>query len=215
MAGSDLGFEAQRRCLLKQVRFAVEAGISAVQIRERQLSDVRLADLTRDVLSIARGSGTAVLVNDRVDVALSCGAHGVHLRSDSPSAASVRRIVPGGFLIGRSVHDAAEAAAESKDTDFLFAGTVWPTTSKREGHPLLGLSGLASIVQAASVPVLAIGGVTVDRLRLVTATGAVGAASIGMFMGPIDEARSLEDGYGTVKCRAVPVRSVIDRVRNV
>src|SRR5437899_11261308 len=77
-----------RRCLLAQLRHAVHAGVDLIQIRERDLDAAALAVLVRDVLAAARGTPTRVVVNDRLDVALACGADGVHLRSDSISVAA-------------------------------------------------------------------------------------------------------------------------------
>ncbi|HEV3140650.1 MAG TPA: thiamine phosphate synthase, partial [Vicinamibacterales bacterium] len=97
---------------IAQARRAVGAGIDLIQIRERDLDAARLASIVRAIVAIARGSpGTAtrVVVNDRVDVAIACGADGVHLRGDSMPADAVRAIAPRGFLVGRSVHTAEQA----------------------------------------------------------------------------------------------------------
>ena len=122
-----------------------------------------------------------MVVNDRVDVALACGADGVHLRHDSVRADAVRTIAPAGFLVGRSVHSLAEAEGAGP-VDYLIAGTVFPTPSKPAASPILGLDGLADVVQAVAVPVLAIGGITRERLDEVAAIGAAGAAGIGLFI---------------------------------
>ena len=95
-------------------------------------------------------------------------------------AACVRRITPPSFLVGRSIHSVAEAT-DAGPVDYLIAGTVFPTSSKPGGHPLIGMDGLRAIVAAASAPVLAIGGVTADRLDELVAAGAAGAAGIGLF----------------------------------
>jgi thiamine-phosphate pyrophosphorylase len=175
------GFDAGRERLLAQAKWAVESGIDLIQIRERDLETAQLASIVRDVVRISRGSATRVLVNDRVDVALAGGAQGVHLRHDSLPAAAVRTITPGGFLVGRSVHTAAEAL-KAGPVDYLMAGTVFPTRSKPGAVPLLGLEGLAEIVRVAGVPVLAIGGIRPEHLHDVTATGAAGIAGIGLFI---------------------------------
>jgi thiamine-phosphate pyrophosphorylase len=109
----------------------------------------------------------------------------VHLRHDSVPAASLRGIAPPGFLIGRSVHDAAEAATAGP-VDYLIAGAVFATLSKPAGHPVIGLDGLARVVRAAAVPVLAIGGVRADDLDRIVATGAAGIAGIGLFISRFD-----------------------------
>jgi thiamine-phosphate diphosphorylase len=154
--------------------------------------------MVSDLVAMARGTRTRILVNDRVDVALACGAAGVHLRADSVPAAAVRSIAPREFAIGRSVHAVSEAVAAGAAVDYLIAGTVWPTSAKPAGHPVLGIDGLSGIVRAAGVPVLAIGGVTLDRLGEVAAHGGAGVAGIGLFMasGP---------GSASLPCRAVPL----------
>ena len=97
-------------------------------------------------------------------------------------APRVRRVVPDGFLIGRSVHGAEEARRETGAgaLDYLLAGTVFPTSSK-SGVAAIGLEGLRAIVSATSVPVLAIGGMTLESVDAVRQTGAVGFAAIGLF----------------------------------
>ena len=170
--------------MIEQARHAVEAGIDQLQVRERDLEAAELAKLVEEIVAIAAGSPTRVVVNDRLDVALACGAAGVHLRGDSVPAAAVRRMVPAGFLVGASVHTMAEAVKAGPHVDYLVAGTVWPTASKRTASPdtLLGLDGLTRIAAAVAVPVLAIGGVSVDRVATIARTGAAGAAAIALFM---------------------------------
>jgi thiamine-phosphate pyrophosphorylase len=134
-----------------------------------------------DAVAITRGTRTRVIVNDRLDVALACGADGVQLRGDSMPAARARSIAPAGFLIGQSVHSVEEAVRVAADADYVIAGTVFPTPSKADNDQFLGAGGLAAIVAAVRIPVLAIGGVTVDRMRPVARSGAAGIAAIGLF----------------------------------
>jgi thiamine-phosphate pyrophosphorylase len=165
--------------VLEQTRRAVDAGVDVIQVRERDLEAAPLAELVSSVLGIARSSSTRVTVNDRLDVAMACGADGVHLRADSMTPADARRLAPARFLVGRSVHNPTEARAAG-GADYLIAGTVFPTSSK-PGVSCLGVEGLRAIVHASTAPVLAIGGVTRDRLPAIAATGAAGVASIGLF----------------------------------
>jgi thiamine-phosphate pyrophosphorylase len=176
-----VAFEAARRRLIDQAKWAVTSNVDLIQVRERDLETADLARLVSDLVRVSRGSGTRVVVNDRLDVALACGADGVHLRHDSVRAETVRTIAPAGFLVGRSVHGLAEAEGAGP-VDYLIAGTVFPTPSKPAATPILGLDGLADVVQAVAVPVLAIGGITRERLDEVAATGAAGAAGIGLFI---------------------------------
>jgi thiamine-phosphate pyrophosphorylase len=173
--------EAAGRGLVEQTKWAARSDVDLVQVRERDLETAQLAHLVTTLVDATHGTRTRVVVNDRLDVALACGAHGVHLRHDSIPAAAVRRITPETFLVGRSVHGVAEAQAAGP-VDYLVAGTVFPTPSKPHDAPVLGLDGLAEIVQAVAVPVLAIGGMSRDRLDEVAAVGAAGVAGIGLFI---------------------------------
>jgi thiamine-phosphate pyrophosphorylase len=193
-----------RRCLRAQVRHAVDAGVDLIQIRERDLDAADLAALVTDLVAATRGTPTRVVVNDRLDVALTCGADGVHLRSDSIAVAAARRLAPAPFVIGRSLHRIDELSA-ARGADYLIAGTVFPSTSKPAGHPLLGVEGLRAIAREATVPVLAIGGVTSERLGEAAAAGASGIAAIGLFM------RSGE--AGTDDCRAYALRPIVAQAR--
>ena len=124
-------------------------------------------------------------MNDRADVAMATGAHGVHLRADSYAADRVRAVVPAGFLVGRSVHhpDEAAAVASERAVDYIVFGTVFASASKAPGHAIAGIDGLAAAASAARpVPVLAIGGVTVDSAPALKAAGASGLAAIGLFL---------------------------------
>jgi len=176
--GATFGDACDR--VVEQVRAAVEAGVDLVQVRERDLEARPLMTLVDAIVRASRQTKTRVVVNDRLDVALACRADGVHLRGDSLSAAAVRRLAPPAFLVGRSVHTVEEARAAGP-VDYLIAGPVFATTSKPEGHPALGLAGLGAITNAANAPVLAIGGITLDRAGPVAGAGAAGIAAIGMF----------------------------------
>jgi thiamine-phosphate pyrophosphorylase len=185
MCGPDSAFETGRRRLVDLAREAVDAGVDLIQVRERDLEGGALADLVSAVLGVTHGTATRVVVNERIDVALACGADGVHLRGESLSVAEARRIVPEPFLIGRSVHSACEAA-EAGAVDYLIAGTVFSTRSKVRQDMRIGPDGLRAVVSAANgVPVLAIGGITEENAPLVAGTGAAGIAAIGLFAGTV------------------------------
>jgi len=164
----------------EQAAAAVAAGIDVIQLREPELAAADLLMLAASIVDLTRGSATQLVVNDRYDVAVTSGAHGVHLRSNSPLPRDIRADAAAGFLIGRSIHTIAEVG-DSDGADYLIAGTVWPTASKPDAHPTIGLSGLREIVRATAIPVLAIGGVTVGRAALVRDQGAAGVAAIGLF----------------------------------
>jgi thiamine-phosphate pyrophosphorylase len=183
--------------LLDQVTAAAAAGVDLVQVRERDLDARDLASLVRGCVSRAAASGTLVVVNDRVDVALAGGAAGVHLRGDSAAADRVRAVAPAGFLVGRSVRSADEAVAVAAGggVDYLVLGTIFPTPSKPGLDTVLGPGELERAARLASVPVLAIGGVTLDTLPAVARAGAAGFAAIRAFQhgaaSPADLAREV------------------------
>jgi thiamine-phosphate diphosphorylase len=171
--------------LVAQVREASLAGVDLVQVRELELETDAVVRLVERAVAAARGTAARIIVNDRYDVARAAGAHGIHLRGDSYPAARVRSMAPPGFLIGRSVHDPDEAAAvvQAGGIDYLVFGTVFQTASKPAGHVPAGLEGLAAVVRAADgVPVLAIGGVSVESAPRLAQAGAAGLAAIGLFL---------------------------------
>jgi thiamine-phosphate pyrophosphorylase len=175
--------------LVAAVAAAARAGIDLVQVRERDLDGGALVRLVSRCVDAARHTRTRVLVNDRVDVAIAAGAHGVHLRGDSVPAPRVRAVVPPGFLIGRSIHSREEAARVSVEggLDYLTFGTVFSTTSKPDVTPA-GVQSLIDVASASPLPVLAIGGITCETIRALGRTGAAGIAAIGVFADtPLDQ----------------------------
>ena len=172
------------RDLVRLIGRAAGAGVNMIQIRERVLPDIALRDLVGRILSEVDRSQTLVVVNERADVALAAGADGVHLRADSVAAARLRPIVPAGFVIGRSVHspDEARAAEAARGMDYLIYGTVFASTSKPANHRVAGIEGLSDVCASVRLPVIAIGGMTVERVAEVAAAGAAGFAAIGAFI---------------------------------
>ena len=169
--------------LIRRVGLAARAGIHLIQVRERDMADGALLALVRQAVAAVRGTQARVLVNDRVDVALAAGAHGVHLRSDSVAGARVRAVTPPGFLLGRSIHTRDDVVTLSTEgvVDYGLFGTVFPTASK-PSQATAGAAGLREAVEAArGLPVLAIGGVRIDNARHLAGTGCSGFAAIGQF----------------------------------
>ena len=171
--------------LVERVRAAAHAGVHLVQIRERDLDGGPLTRLVASCVEAVRGTQTRVIVNDRFDVALAAGAHGVHLRADSFAAPRVRARAPSPFLISRSVHSVGDAvaAADAGAVDYLIFGSVFETSSK-PGRASAGLAALADVASATRIPVLAVGGITAERIGDVMAAGASGVAAISMFDTP-------------------------------
>ena len=181
--------------------------VDVIQIRERDLSAAVLHALVRAVAGRARGSRTRVLVTDRIDVAAAAAAAGVHLRADGPPIARARALAPREWIVGRSVHDVAEAQAH-QDADYLLFGTVFPSRSKPDGWAAQGLEPLADVVRAARVPVLAVGGMTIDGAAACRRAGAAGVAAIGLFL----PEKSVAGARG-IRGAVISLRAVLDHPR--
>jgi thiamine-phosphate diphosphorylase len=179
--------DRRRLPILAHVATAVDLGLDWVQIREPDLPAAELYEVVRHAVAEVSGTATRIIVNERLDVALAAGAHGVHLRGTSFDASRARMAAgPAGadFLIGRSVHGVEEAVAAEGGggLDYLIFGTIFPTASKPEGHPVVGPEALRAAATACRVPVLGIGGITLENVDRVAATGAAGVAAIGLFL---------------------------------
>lgn len=179
-SSSPLAWQAQ----LATIALAAQAGCQLIQIREKDLSARELCTFVRAAIEAARPFGAKVLVNDRLDVALAAGADGVHLRVTSLPAATVRRLVSPEFLIGVSTHSLAEAEAAADSADFLVCGPVFPTPSKSQYGPPLGLERFAEICQHVQLPVLALGGITMQNYADCFRHHAAGLAAIRLFNQP-------------------------------
>jgi len=152
-------------------------------VRERDLDGGPLRDLTARLRDRARAGRTRILVNDRADVAAAAGAHGVHLRADSAPVDRVRTLGPDDWIVGRSVHTAAEArAAGTAGADYVLFGTMFGGGTKGDPARVAGIDALTETVRATPAPVIAIGGIDPVRAAFCIAAGAAGVAAISIFL---------------------------------
>ena len=186
--------------LEEAVETCLGAGLKAVQLREKDLAARDLLSLAQRLRESTRRHGARLLINDRADVALAVGADGVQRTGTSLPVSVVRSISPPGFLIGASVHSAAEArAVEPEGADFLLFGPVYDTPSKRPYGPPQGVAALERVATAVRLPVFAVGGVTPARVAEVVRAGAVGVAVIAAILGaerPADAVKGFLDALG-------------------
>lgn len=172
--------------LLERIRELAQAGVDWIQLREKDLSGRASAELVRKAEEI-RGElrglhEMRVLVNERLDVALAEGANGVHLAENSMPVTDTRSLAASSFLVGASVHSLERALqASAEGADYLFFGPVFATPSKAAFGPAQGLARLGEICRSVEVPVLAIGGITLENAAECLKVGAAGIAAIRLF----------------------------------
>jgi len=188
--------------LTQKIAEVAAAGVDWVQIREKDLTARELASLTQQSLRIAATSSAKsscaarVLVNDRLDVAVAERADGVHLSGKSLPVREAKRLIQSAmakqavgksFLVGASCHSLEAAkAAEHDGADYIFFGPIFSTPSKSAFGTPQGLAGLAQVCRGVSIPVLGIGGITLDNAASCLHAGAVGLAAIRLFQDAID-----------------------------
>jgi thiamine-phosphate pyrophosphorylase len=164
-------------------RRLLDVGVRAVQLREKAMADPELLRAAEAIASLARAAGAAFLVNDRVDVARICGS-GVHLGEEDLPPGAARSLLGPGAAIGVSTHDAdAARRAFASEADYVAFGPVFASGTKTQ-RPALGLEALARAAGRKTRPLVAIGGITVERLDAVWDAGADSAAMIaGLYEG--------------------------------
>ena len=169
------------------VEAALQGGVDAVQLREKDLPVAELFELAGKLRELCRHYGARLLINDRVDVVLATKADGVHLPVNSFTPADARRLLGPSALIGRSTHSLEDArAAADGGADFIVFGPVFDTPSKRPFGPPVGLSALAEVARSVSLPVLAIGGISAERVEAACQRGARGVAVVSAILEAVD-----------------------------
>ncbi len=171
-----------------------------LQLRAKSAGAADLAALARAVLPAARAAGVPLCVNDRLDVALAVGADAVHLGQDDLPLGEAREIARGRLLIGISTHNPMQArAAIAGGADYIGFGPIFATTTKANPDPVVGIDGLRQVAVHAAVPVVAIGGITLERVADIAAVGAAAAAVIGaveMAADPVGAGRAINAAFG-------------------
>lgn len=181
------GREQEHR-LLEKIAECAAAGVDLVQLREKDLGGGALEELALKAMAALAGSRMRLLINSRTDVALACGAHGVHLPANDLAASDVRAIFARAGVsepvIGVSTHSLPEvASAEAHSADFAVFGPVFEKSGSANLEGLEHLRKICHRTEAAQppMPVLALGGITLENAQLCAAAGAAGIAAIRLF----------------------------------
>lgn len=181
--------------LERVVAAALEGGVNVVQLREKGLPAGELCELARRLHRLTRDAEAALVVNDRLDVALAAEADGVHLPGAGLPTAFAREVI-GNRLVGRSVHAVAEAVqAEQQGADYLVLGTIFRSESHPDQTPA-GPQLIRKVRQRVKAPVIAIGGITAQNAAQAIADGASGIAVVRAILAdpyPRQAARRLAD----------------------
>jgi thiamine-phosphate diphosphorylase len=205
--------EPDEKRLLTLAEDALEGGVDAVQLRLKSVPARQLFPLAKLIREIADRVGGALFVNDRADVALAAGAAGVHLAGHSLPVAAARAVLRRPFKIGVSCHSVAEAMqAQSEGADYIFLGAIFPSPSK-PGAPPLGLEELSRARREVKIPIIAIGGITVENAGAVLSAGADGVAVISAIAGrpsPREAAEALVDAVKSWKGERRPTIEVAE-----
>ena len=182
-----------RQTLCQQVEAALQGGVTCVQLREKHLDrDAFLAE-ARQICALCRRYGVPFIVNDDLDVALACGADGIHVGQDDMPAAEVRRRAGRRLIVGVSAHTPEEARlAEAAGADYLGAGAVFGSATKTDAS-LLTPAGLQAVCAAVHIPVVAIGGVNAGNILQLQGSGAAGAAVVSGIFGAPDITAACRD----------------------
>ncbi|MCI6989822.1 MAG: thiamine phosphate synthase [Clostridiales bacterium] len=175
-----------RQTLLEQLEDALEGGVTLVQLREKDLPQEDFLAEALAAKELCHRYGVPLLINDNVDLALQCGADGVHVGAEDMPVAEIRRLAGPGFIVGATAKTVAQAqAAQAAGADYLGVGALFPSPTKPNAVGITKRE-LADICASVSIPVVAIGGITQENLPQLAGSGAVGAAVVSAIFGAQD-----------------------------
>ena len=182
---------------IELTRMAIEGGVSVVQFRDKQMPPREAVDVIREMVTICEHAGATLMVNDRVDLAMAAGAHGVHLGQNDLPVREARRLMEAEKIIGGTASNLEEAQqVELAGADYLGFGHIYPTTTKQKDYAPRGPDMLKQVCETLDIPVIAIGGIDATNAANVLEQGAAGYAvssAICRADKPVDAARELRD----------------------
>ena len=173
------------RSLYDVIRNLLDVGVSAIQLREKDLSDAKFIKLAHPIYKLCHAYTAQLFINSRIEIAADFGVEGIHLPGDLSPVNEVIERTDGRFIIGCSVHTLDEAKTrEMEGADFITYSPIYPTMSKPGYGPAVGLDNLRKVTEAVKIPVFALGGITPDRVSECIDAGAYGVAVMSGVMSP-------------------------------
>ena len=161
-----------KKSVKETARLVIDGGADAVQLREKTISDSKFISLAREVRDITTKRGSLLIINDRVHVVRKVNADGIHLGQQDMSALEARNIIGDEKIIGVSTHSITQARQAQKDgADYIAIGPIYPTSTK-DHEPSVGIEIIHEISEAVSIPIIAIGAITLENLDVVLKAGA-------------------------------------------
>lgn len=193
-----------KQTLYEQVEAALKGGVTCVQLREKELDETAFLQEAKELCALCRRYGVPFLVNDNVEIAIACGADGIHVGQEDLAAGVVRHRVGDDMILGVSVHTVEEACqAVRYGADYLGLGAVFPTSTKTDVEQMPNET-LRAICDAVDVPIVAIGGINRGNILRLAGSGVDGVALVSAIF-------SAEDIEGT--CREL--RALSEKMVNV
>ena len=203
---------AAGRDLPALVKAAVAGGARVVQLRAKSLAGRALVELGFDLRGVLAGTGVPLLINDRIDVAIACGAAGVHLGQEDVPVVLARALLGPEGTVGVSVNTVEEAQrAQAEGASYVGAGPVFATTTKETALPVLGPEGIARIKRAVEIPVVGIGGIGPGNAAEIARAGADGIAVVSAILGAPDARLAAEElikAFGSGRTSGIERRGI-------
>ena len=179
---------------------ALRGGVRVLQLRDKSGDKAQMLEASRKIKDLCDKHDALFIANDHADLALASEAHGLHVGQTDLPVQEARRVLAPTQIVGKSNNGVEEAvSSEAEGADYIGVGAVYATANKSDAEDVIGLEGLQRVVEAVSIPVVAIGGITPERANAVAETGACGAAVIGAVMGspePAEAVRALLSPFG-------------------
>ena len=190
-AVTDRAFE-KKQTLYEQVNSAIKGGITMLQLREKELSEAEFLKEAEKIKPLCRANDIPFIINDDVDVAVKCGADGVHIGQNDMAAEKVRQIIGDDMILGVSAQTPDQAVkAEEAGADYLGVGAVFPTSTKSDALSV-SYETLKEICASVSIPVVAIGGICAENITELSGSGIDGVALVSAIFGAEDIERECE-----------------------